>query len=331
MKNFIFVVIILVVVGLAIFLRGNKKSEEQVQENPLTKVTVGHIGLANDLPAYVAFEKGFFKEEGLDVELKKLESSKLASDALYANGIDVSAGSSAVNLLAAEATDPGKIKFYALGRTGKAETQTLGGFIVLDSSPIKTIKDLAGKKIAVFPGNTATALLGRYFKKNNIDVSKIQWQKMVPTNWMPSLDSGAVDAVYAYEPTFTIANSRTENKVRTVAFGALEDEIDPLYLGGSAFSTRFINEKPDVAASYVRAYYRGIDFINSNEAEARKILARYINVPEDIAMKMNLYPDDKVSQIQRDKFQALADLLWEEKEITNKVDAVRDDFYYILP
>lgn len=326
MKTIIYIIVIIAVIGIVIFVsnRGAQGPEE------LTKVIVGHIGLANDLPAYVAFEKGFFREKDIDVELKKLESSKLASDALYAGGIDVSAGSSAVNLLGAEATDPGKIVFYALGRTGKAENQTLGGFIVLETSSIKTINDLAGKKIAVFPGNTATALLGRYFKKYNVDASKIQWQKMVPANWLPSLDSGAVDAVYAYEPTYTIVKNRTENKVRVVAFGALEDEIDPLYLGGSALSVRFITEHPDAAKAYVEAYYKGIDFIKTDEQEARRILSKYMNIPEDIASKMNLYPDDKADQIQRDKFQALADLLLAEGEITNAVDVVRDSFYYVL-
>lgn len=327
MKSVLYLVVIVLVVGGVIFFYNKNTSNTEEQ---LTKVMVGHIGLANDLPAYVAFEKGFFTERGLDVELKKLESSKLASDALYAGGIDVSAGSSAVNLLAAEATDPGKIVFYALGRTGKAESATLGGFIVLDSSPITSIQNLAGKKIAVFPGNTATALLGRYFEKYNVDASGIQWQKMVPANWLPSLDSGAVDAVYAYEPTFTIAKNRTENPVRVVAFGALEDEIDPLYLGGSAMSARFVAEHADAAQAYVEAYYQGIDFIKENEAEARAILAKHMSIPENIASKMNLYPDDKVGEIQKDKFQMLADLLLAEGEITGAVDVMRDNFYYFM-
>lgn len=328
MKNFYFIVIAVVILGVIIFVARDKRNKSKEEPMQLTKVTVGHIGLANDLPAYVAFEKGFFKEEGIDVELKKMESSKLASDALYAGGIDVSAGSSAVNILGAEANDPGKIKFYALGRTGKSETETLGGFIALEKSSVKTLKDLAGKKIAVFPGNTAEAFLTAYLKKNNVDTSKIQWQKMVPANWIPSLDSGAVDAVYAYEPTYTMVKNRTENRIRVIAFGALEDDIDPLYLGGSAMTVRFINEKPDAAKSYVRAYYRGIDFIKTNEIESRMILAKYMNIPEDVATKMNMYPDDKVFEIQRDKFQALADFLQSIGEITRGVDVMNDAMYF---
>ncbi|MBI4114663.1 MAG: ABC transporter substrate-binding protein [Candidatus Niyogibacteria bacterium] len=325
MKRFIYFLVVIIILGAILFIT---RKDEEVQ---LTRVIVGHIGLANDLPAFIAFEKGFFREEGLDVELRKLESSKLASDALYAGGIDISAGSSLVNLLGAEANDPGKIMFYALGRTGKSENTTLGGFIVLETSSINTVADLAGKKIAVFPGNTATSFLTRYFKKNGVDPDTVLWQKMVPSNWLPSLDSGAVDAVYAYEPTYTLAKLRTENKVRVIAFGALEDEVDPLYLGGSTFAVRFVADNPDAAASYVRAFYRGIDFINTNESEARAILQSYINVPTEVAMNMNLYPDDKVDAIQRDKFQELSNLLFEEGTLPNAVNVMRDELYYVLP
>lgn len=310
------IVVVAIVVGIII---ANNNDDEQ-KNTVATKMMVGHINLANDLPAFVAKEKGYFSNEKLDVTLKKLDSSKLATDALYAGSIDASAGSSTVPLLGAESSQPGKAKIYALGYTGKEEKTTLGGFVVLKDSEIEGVADLAGKKIAVFPGGTAKILLTRYLKAQNVDTSEIQWVEQVPPLWAASLQNGAVDSVYAYEPQYTIFKQDQSNPVRVVAFGALENEISPLYLGGATLSTSFIGSHNDAAKAYIRAYYKGIDFIKNNESEARQILAKYTGIKPEVANAMNLYPDAKIKDINKAKFQQLADVLYEDKNITAQVN-----------
>jgi len=312
------IVVVAIIVGIIIGTSGNDNNKKTTQAT--TKMTVGHINLANDLPAFVAKEKGYFSNENLDVTLKKLDSSKLATDALYAGSIDASAGSSTVPLLGAESSQPGKAKIYALGYTGKEEKTTLGGFIVKSDSPFGSVADLAGEKIAVFPGGTAKILLTRYLNAQGVDTSEIQWADQAPTLWAASLQSGAVDSVYAYEPQYTIFKQDQSNPVRVVAFGALENEISPLYLGGATLSTKFVDAHKDAAKAYIRAYYKGIDFIKNNESEARQILAKYTGIKSEVTSVMNLYPDAKVGDIDKAKFQKLADVLFEDKNITAKVD-----------
>lgn len=309
------IIIVAIIVGIIVGTSGDDKKTNQTA----TKMTVGHINLANDLPAYVAKEKGYFEDENLDVTLRKLDSSKLATDALYAGSIDASAGSSTVPLLGAESSQPGKAKIYALGYTGKEEKTTLGGFVVLKNSAIESVEDLAGKKVAVFPGGTAKILLTRYLNAKEVDTSAIQWIEQAPTLWAASLQNGAVDSVYAYEPQYTFFKQDKTNPVRVVAFGALEDEISPLYLGGATLGSNFINSNREAAKNYIRAYYKGIDFIKDNESEARQILAKYTGIKPEVANAMNLYPDAKIKDINKAKFQQLADVLFEDKNITAQV------------
>lgn len=316
----IFVIAAAILLAGGVLIANNDSSDSNQNSGSKTKMTVGHINLANDLPAYVAQEKGYFAEENLEVELKKFDSSKLATDAIYSGDIDASAGSSTVPLLAAESNQPDKAKIYALGYTGKTEETTLGAFVVNEDSPIQSEAGLAGKKIAVFPGGTAKILLTRYLKSKNVDTSNIQWIEQTPNLWVASLQNGSVDSVFAYEPTLTIFKQDTTNPIRVFGYGALEFEIDPLYLGGSTINKDFINENPQAVKSYIRAYYRGIDFITQNEAEARLILAKYTGIPEKVADEMNLYPNHKLEDIQKDKFQQLADVLYEDKNITKQVD-----------
>lgn len=317
-KNIMWVgAIVIVAIVVGIMLGNNNKGKKT--NTAVTKMNVGHINLANDLPAYVAKEKGYFTAENLDVTLTKKDSSKLATDALYSGDIDASAGSSTVPLLGAESSQPGKAKIYALGYTGKDEKTTLGGFVVLKDSSIASVADLAGKKIAVFPGGTAKILLTRYLNTQKVDTSGIQWVEQAPTLWAASLQSSAVDSVYAYEPQYTIFKQDQSNPVRVVAFGALENDISPLYLGGATLTTKFIDAHKDAAKAYVRAYYKGIDFIKNNESEARQILAKYTGIKPEVTSTMNLYPDAKLGDIDKAKFQQLADVLFEDKNITAQV------------
>ncbi len=325
-KNLLWLGVAIVAVVAFMAISAGRSDDTQNNANSdgnnttVTKMSVGHINLANDLPAFVAEEKGYFKDENLDVTLKKLDSSKLATDALYAGDIDASAGSSTVPLLGAESTQPNKAKVYALGYTGNSEKTTLGAFVVKDDSPFGTVNDLVGEKIAVFPGGTAKILLTRYMQAQNVDTADIEWVEQLPNLWAASLQSGAVDAVYAYEPQLTIFKQDKANPVRVMGYGALEFEIDPLYLGGATISTDFINKNREAAKSYIRAYYKGIDFIKNNEKEAREILAKYTGVQPVVTAAMNLYPDAKLNDINRAKFQQLADILFQDKNISAQVD-----------
>lgn len=318
-------ILIVILVGAIATLMVNASNNEKKENNNTsttqkTKMNVGHINLANDLPAYVAQEKGYFAEENLEVTLKKFDSSKLATDAIYSGDVDASAGSSTVPLLAAESKQPGKAKVYALGYTGKEEKTTLGAFVVLNESAVQSATDLAGKKIAVFPGGTAKILLVRYLKAQNVDTTNIQWIEQLPNLWVASLQNGAVDTVFAYEPTLTIFKQDKTKPVRVFGYGALENEIDPLYLGGATMRVDFMNQNNEATKAYLRAYYKGIDYIKSNEPDARKILAKYTGIKEEVTAVMNLYPDAKLADINHDKFQGLADLLYEDQNITAQVN-----------
>src|SRR5437762_14251456 len=70
-----------------LILTGCKKSSD-ASASGLTKVRVGYIGLTCEAPIFSAVEKGFFKEEGLEVELVKCEWANY-KDVLALGGYDI--------------------------------------------------------------------------------------------------------------------------------------------------------------------------------------------------------------------------------------------------
>src|SRR6201987_6454906 len=64
------------------------ETESSVPQGNLTKIRVGYIGITCEAPIFCAVENGFFKEEGLDVQLIKCEWSKY-KDVLALGGFDI--------------------------------------------------------------------------------------------------------------------------------------------------------------------------------------------------------------------------------------------------
>ncbi len=146
---------------------------------PVTPPNVVH------LPPYVAQELGFFKDENLTVELVRFEGGVGALRAMVAGGVDL-AGTSSEPLLTAIAQG---VEVRALGTYSPAISQV---FAV--GAGIKAPADLRGKKIGIQePGGFADALSRAYLKKNNIEVSSVQFVTTTTAARVQQLIAGAVD------------------------------------------------------------------------------------------------------------------------------------------
>src|ERR1043166_6591631 len=131
---------------IAIFLSGvllaacNKKSNSAVRNS--NKVRVGYIGITCEAPIYASYEKGFFKEEGLEPELVKCDWSTY-KDALALGSFDIT--HHLVMLFLKPVAQGLDVRFLAGIHRGCLRVQA--GV----KTNIHTIQDLKGKRIGV-PG-----------------------------------------------------------------------------------------------------------------------------------------------------------------------------------
>ena len=125
----------------ALLLAGCKKTSENSSGGP-AKVRVGYIGLTCEAPIFTAVEKGFFKEEGLDVSLVKCDW-KNYKDVLALGGYDVTHH---LVMYFLKPIEQGlDVKFTGGIHRGCLRVQA--GV----NSNVRTVKDLRGKRIGV-PG-----------------------------------------------------------------------------------------------------------------------------------------------------------------------------------
>ena len=122
-----------------------------VRAQSTPKIRIGFWPVASALPFFVAIEKGYFKEADLEVEALKFASAQQVMDAMLSGRAEGSSnGTASVVLAIGEIAQPGLFKIFCTNPTNAK--YVLDEFIVAKDSPIKTLAELKGKRVACGPG-----------------------------------------------------------------------------------------------------------------------------------------------------------------------------------
>ncbi|HEY5584139.1 MAG TPA: ABC transporter substrate-binding protein [Ruminiclostridium sp.] len=218
-------------------------------------------GGACGAPSYIAFEKGFFAEEGLDVELVSGSLDELKT-----------------GLVTGEFTvTNGDFQYFPSIQQG-LDLKIIGGLhkgcirlVVPPNSPIKTAKDLAGKKIGVDEiGGTPMSVATIVLANAGIDPKTgITWIPFPLDQLVQAVNKGEVDAFAAWDPFGALAQKNN-------GFTALSDiSTDPLFAGKSCCflysAKKQIEENPEKVTAIARAYKKATAWIKANPAETAKL------------------------------------------------------------
>jgi NitT/TauT family transport system substrate-binding protein len=252
------------------------------------KIRIGFWPIAAGLPFFVALDKGYFKEAGLDVESVKFAAPPQIVEAMIAGRLEGSAnGTASAALAIGELASPGLVKIFASNPSNVKNV--LDEFIVASGSTYKSIKDLAGKRIASGPGIQNTTLARTVLERNGVTDAQIV---EVPIGQhVGAIIAGQVDAAYTLEPTGTVGRLAGATRVLeggVIATYVLGDPMAPWFGGSASLTTDFIKKNPGVAKKYIAAYARGINFVRASPGEARKYLAGYTAIEGDLAKQVPL-------------------------------------------
>jgi NitT/TauT family transport system substrate-binding protein len=253
-----------VALGLcALLLSGcSKKSNVKIVNDKHVKI--GFIGLTCEAPIYTAYEKGFFKDEGLEPELVK------CSWANYKDNLALGAYNITHHLVMyfLKPIEQGlDVRFLGGVHTGCLRVQT--GV----DSPIHTIQDLKGKRIGVpGMGTPPFVFANRVFGTHGVDAGKdITW-KVYPAGELGlALKKGEVDAVADAEPIGTLLIS--QGIARNVE--GMDEATDLPYANEYCCEIiangKWIDANPDSAARAARAILRGAKWVQQNPKAAAQL------------------------------------------------------------
>ncbi|MDP9800022.1 NitT/TauT family transport system substrate-binding protein [Arcanobacterium wilhelmae] len=263
-------IIVVVVVALAV-LAGCASPAPTSSSTSDAKVTFGltYIPDVQFAPVYVAKEKGFFADAGVDVTLRHHGAQEALFGALAAGQEDVVfAGAS--EMLVARSVGTDVVNFATLYQKYPVVV------IVGKDSPITRLEDLNGKTIGM-PGNYGE----NYFaylalKARGIDAKA----EFIGYTQTAALSSGKVDAVLGYANNDAVSMEHAGFPVRTISLGDLP--LISVGLGSLAGKVPAETQK-----ALVTALEKGAEFAAESPEETLDITAKYVTALVDPAQREN--------------------------------------------
>ncbi|OUL99686.1 ABC transporter substrate-binding protein [Variovorax sp. JS1663] len=239
------------------------------------KIRVGYWPVAAGLPFFAAVDRGYFKEAGLEVEPLKFAGAQQVMEAMLSGRSDGSSnGTGSANLAIGEIAQPGLFKIFCTNPSNAKFV--LDEFIVAKDSPIKSMAELKGKKVASGPGIQNVTLCKTMLERAGATGAAVS--ELPIGQHVAALAAGQVDACYTLEPTGTVGRLNGTTRVLeagVVARYILGDPMAPWHGGAASLTTEFIKKNPDAAKKYIAAYTRGIELVRTKPEEARQHMKGY--------------------------------------------------------
>jgi NitT/TauT family transport system substrate-binding protein len=222
---------------------------------------LGHSTWVGYGPFYIARDKGFFKDEGVGVELVIMEDTPIKMGALLSGQLDLVA--STVDEFPVY-MKPGKMLHYVL-----AVDNSKGGDGIVANKDITSVEGLRGKKVAFEQGSVSQFFLNALLKDAGMSEADIEPVNMAATDAGVAFAAKQVDAAVTWEPALSQgAKSEHGHLLLSSADkpGLITDVV-------ATTAETAVAKKDDIAA-FVRAWYKAVDYSKSSPDDANAIMAK---------------------------------------------------------
>ena len=279
----------------------------------LKKVRLGSSSTnVSFLALYTALHRGFFKDEGIDLEIVFMPAN-LASTAVLSGDIDYN-GAVTGTIGAAVRGQPMKVLLFTVAKP----------FLFLVSKKeIKDVKQLRGKKVAgSSPGGSATLIADKVLKHFGLepgrDVSLLPMGGSAAGRFAV-LDTGVVDASFLSVPENIFALEKGYNEL------VFAGDVVEFPQNGFGTSEKKIRDNPDEVYRMVRATLRGLQFVwdkNNHEAVVNVLMKQWRMSDQKIAAETFRHVTRVLTRdayVKPESVQVLVDLARESAKVTKPV------------
>lgn len=267
--------------GTLLFAAGCGNGGKQSQNGPIP-IKVGYSPGVCNAAIFVAYENGYFKDEGLDVEMVQVDAAHI-SDAVGAGQVDAFQG------MASKMVQPLENGLPVVAVTGiHTGCQKV---LVPGDSAIQNVAQLKDKKVGV-PGlaDAGTILVKRALYKEGVGVTDKNLEvdfRVFNRNDLPqAMEKGAVDAITASDPVGPIAVR--EFGYRVLLDNAKDEPFASEYCCLGFVTSKLANEQPDAAARFVRAINNAALWVQNHPKEAAQLELDKKYVAGDVELNTSL-------------------------------------------
>ncbi len=276
-----------------------------------SKIKVATMSTIDTASLRLAQDGGYFKTEGLDVELVEAATGQVSLTKLIGGEVDI-AYASYTPFFIAMSKGTADIKLVSdASSAGPKSTMVVS----VPTSSVKTVNDLAGKKIGIFAPNTVSDTLTKsVMKDHGVDFSKVQWVPVQPPNMAVALKNGDIDAGFLTEPFITQAAKQAGTvPIVDTATGATQD----FPTAGYGALGKFVSENPKTVAAFQRAMQKATRDA-ADRSKIEPLLVKYAKIDQDTAALTTLLTFQ--SALDPRRIQRVPDLLLQMGAIQTKID-----------
>jgi NitT/TauT family transport system substrate-binding protein len=242
-------------------------------------ITFGVFPITNYGVVYLSIKEGFFEAEGLRVTPRTMGANPVAG--IVGGDFDTGGVTWTAFLVA---TNRG-IPLVPLSETDRGRSgQTY--FMVKEDSPIKTVEDLVGKKVAVVTvGGACDMILNDLLRSKGLDYKSIGYTVMGVPDMAPTVLRGGIDAACIPDPIRSVVQE--QGGLRNV-FDLFSGPYDYFPLVGFPVTQKFVESYPNTFAALQRALAKGLKFAHDNPEKLRAIYPTFTTIKPELANKIVL-------------------------------------------
>ncbi len=236
------------------------------------EIHVSHFGqVMGSVPWIVALERDMFRRNGVDVtDVISSQGGGTTLRNMLAGGIAFADAAAGATVAGIRAGLPVRVVGTAVNNAAD------NAWVVLANSPIRSMKDVFGRKFGTTNPGGVTRVFGEMLLKHHgIEPSQVTQVPLGVGAGIAAIDSGAVDATYVLEPLF----SKFGSKYRKIA--GVSDVLPKVSQQLLIASQEVIDKEPDKLRAILLTHKQAVDFIYADPGEATRVaMKRMVNMDE---------------------------------------------------
>lgn len=219
---------------------------------------------------YIAIDKGFFKEEGLDVEARVFSSGREALQALLSHQAQIQSVSETPIVHAI-------VQGNSIVTIATVAEHMEAKLIVRKDRGILKPADIKGKRLATLPGTNSDYFMYRFLRKHGLKLGDIHVTNMSPPEMIVAYAKGDIDGYFAWEPHIYYGRRQLPKESEVFYPGEL-------YRGWSTVNMDpdFVRQNPETARKIIRALLKAEDFVRSYPEESIRLMAQRLKMDESV-------------------------------------------------
>ncbi|WP_405765561.1 ABC transporter substrate-binding protein [Streptomyces sp. NBC_00080] len=249
-----------------------------------TTVKLGLIPIVDVAPVYLGMKQGFYEEHGLKLSITTAQGGAAIVPGVVSGQFQFGFSNMTSLMVAQSNNVPVQAVSNGIASTG-VQGKDFGAITVKQGSPLKSAKDLEGKKVAINTlKNINETAVRESVRKAGGDPDRVKFVELAFDQMPAALDNGQIDAAMVVEPALATVKSQGGVEIAS----PLVDVAPNLTVAMYFTSTQYAQKNPDVVKKFQEATAESLAYADAHPDEVRRIVTTYTKIPTSVLAQVTL-------------------------------------------